>query len=74
MERQRFIDVYGNNLFFDEWASLYSNQELFWQAQYARFYAKEMYDIAMACDMWVLADYAEDFAKLLENSLVNEPA
>ena len=80
MERQRFIDVYGDNLFFDEWAGLYSDQELFWQAQYARFYAKEMLDMAMALDkdgvksnVWKLADNAEAIARVLEESLRIKP-
>lgn len=88
MDRQRFIDTFGkseksDNLFFDinlmdEWASLYTEQTLFWQAQYARFYAKEMFDIAMALDRdnvisenaWTLADNVEAFAKLLESCLI----
>jgi len=82
MERQGFIDVYGKKPFFDinlmdEWAALYTDQVLFWQAQYARFYAKEMFDIAVALDKdgifsensWKLADNAEAFARLLEGGL-----
>lgn len=80
MERQQLIDVYGH-LFdigiMDEWASIYTNKKLFWQAQYARFYAKEIYDIAVALDndnvesnVWTIADTSEMLAKVLESSLV----
>lgn len=82
MDRQRFIDVYGYQAIFDEWASLYTDEILFWKAQYARLYAKEMFDIAMALDRdnivsenaWELADKAEAFARLLEGSLLNKPS
>ena len=82
MDRQRFIDVYGYQAIFDEWAALYTDEVLFWQAQYARFYAKEMFDIAVALDKdgvvsenaWTLADNAEAFARLLESSLLNKPS
>jgi hypothetical protein len=83
MDRNRFIKIYGH-LFdiqlFDEWSSIYEDEDLFWQAQYARSYAKEMFDIAMALDKdnidsdaWKIADMTESFAKLLENSLFNKP-
>lgn len=87
MDRQRFIDTYGGSPFFDinlmdEWAAIYTDETLFWQAQYARFYAKEVFDIAMALDKdgiisddaWRLADNVEAFARLLENSLLNKPS
>jgi hypothetical protein len=82
MDRQRFIDKYGGEPFFDinlmdEWASLYTDQILFWQAQHARFYAKETFDIAVALkseEAWRLADNVEIFAKFLEKSLFNKPS
>lgn len=79
MDRQRFIDTFGGQPFFDinlmdEWAAIYTDKKLFWQAQYARFYAKEMFDIAVALDKdkeaWTLADNTEAFAKFLESWLV----
>lgn len=79
MDRQRFIDTFGGQPFFDinlmdEWAAIYTDKKLFWQAQYARFYAKEMFDIAVALDKdkeaWTLADNTETFAKFLESWLV----
>ena len=86
MDRQRFIDTFGNSdkpdkPFFDinlmdEWSSIYTDQTLFWQAQYARFYAKEMFDIAVALDKdedaWTLADNTEAFARFLESWLTVE--
>jgi hypothetical protein len=83
MDRQIFIDTFGNQPFFDinlmdDWAELYTDQTLFWQAQYARFYAKEMFDIAVALDKdekaWTLADNTEIFAKFLESLLFNKPS
>ena len=87
MDRQRFIDIYGKQPLFDiqlmdEWASLYTDEVLFWQAQYARFYAKEMFDIAVALDKdgivsenaWTLADNTEAFARLLEGLLLDKPS
>ena len=87
MERQRFIDVYGGQPFFDinlmdEWAAIYTDEKLFWQAQYARFYAKEMFDIAIALDKddivsenaWELIVNTEFLARLLENSLLDKPS
>jgi hypothetical protein len=78
MDRQIFIEKFGDQPFFDinlmdEWAEIYTDQVLFWQAQYARFYAKEMFDIAVASESkeaWTLADNIEIFAKLLESSLI----
>jgi hypothetical protein len=83
MDRQKFIDVYGKQPFFDinqfdEWASMYTDEVLFWKAQYARYYAKEMFDIAVALDKdnvfsdnaWTLADTAEANARLLEDCLI----
>jgi hypothetical protein len=79
--RQQFIDKYGS-LFdmrlVDEWAGLFVDSKLFWQAQYARCYAKELFDKAVARDKegaealeeWAEADNAEIFAKLLENGLI----
>lgn len=81
MDRQRFIDTFNKsdrpifdiNLM-DEWASLYTDQTLFWQAQYARFYAKEMFDIAVPLDKdkeaRALADNTEAFARFLESWLI----
>lgn len=79
MYKQRFIDIYGHlfNLdLMDEWASTYTDEMLFWQSQYFRSCAKEMFDIASASDSyssWALADGAEVFARFLESSLVNKP-
>ena len=53
----------------DEWASIYIDEPLFWQAQYARYYTKEMFDIAVASNSdsaWILADNTEIFARFLE--------
>ena len=82
MDRQRFIDKYGEKPFFDidlmdEWAAIYTDEVLFWQAQYARFYAKEMFDIAVALESeeaYTLSDNVEILARFLESSLVNKPA
>ena len=82
MERQRFIDRFGNHPFFDinlmdEWAAIYTDEVLFWQAQYARFYAKEVFDIAVASESeeaWRLADNVEIFTRFLESSLLNKPS
>ena len=83
MERQRFINVYGNIYdlqIIDEWATLYTDEEIFWKSQYFRSYAKEMLDIAMALDTdninsdsWLLADFAEAIARVLEGSLCIKP-
>lgn len=78
--RKQFIDKYGS--FFDtkvldEWSEMYVDSKLFWQAQYARCYAKELFDKATALDKngyeaveeWAEADNAEIFARLLEDGL-----
>jgi hypothetical protein len=81
--RQKCIDVYSKKYLFDlklmdEWSFIYTDPELFWQAQYARYYAKEMFDIAVALDKddieskdaWPIADASEAVAKILENCLI----
>lgn len=60
----------------DDWASIYTDEMLFWQSQYFRSCAKEMFDIASASDveyLWKLADSTEAFARFLESSLLNKP-
>lgn len=83
LERQNFINRYGD--FFDIdvldfWENMYSDPNLFWKSQYARSYAKELFDIATNIQNnreysrkdWIGADYAEGLARILENSLIEK--
>ena len=81
--RQNCIDVYGNTYFvdlklMDEWSNLYTDPVLFWQSQYARCYAKEIFDIAIALEkddilsknIWEMSNATEEIAQMLEKSLI----
>jgi hypothetical protein len=86
-EKEIFLSKYGN-LFseeiqlFDVWASIYNNPPLFWNSLFARYYAKELFDIATEYDKygedsyeaWLHADNVEMFAKCLEDALIVQEA
>jgi hypothetical protein len=84
-ERQKFINRYGDIFdidVLDFWENMYTDPFLFWKSQYARSYAKELFDIATIAQSnkeysrqdWIGADYAEGLARTLENLLIAKEA